>query len=110
MKKMEVSSSSMLCLVSQEEMHCSGENTHPPVVGYTCILTQHTGCANHILHTQYGHIFASSESNDISQCTKRTCVCVVVILSSHDPQNWRNVIIILQTQAFIDNHNQSTSQ
>lgn len=28
MKGMEVSPSSTLCLVSQEEMHCGGENTH----------------------------------------------------------------------------------
>lgn len=47
---MEVSPSSTLCLVSQEEMHCGGENTHLHI-DTLYSKTKHTACADRKIHT-----------------------------------------------------------
>lgn len=56
MKRMEVSPSSMLCLVSQGEMHCGGENTHLCID--TCTLRFNTQPALIVkyIHTIETHV------------------------------------------------------
>lgn len=49
---MEVSPSSTLCLVSQEEMHCGGENTHLRI-DTLCSKAKHTVCADRRTHTHH---------------------------------------------------------
>lgn len=59
MKGMEVSPSSTLCLVSQEEMHCGGENTHLRVDTQRAqgLNTQPVLIVKYIIETHVGFVW-----------------------------------------------------
>lgn len=75
MRRMEVSPSSTPCLVSLEEMHCGGENTHL-CTDTQCTRRLNTEPVRIVKYVRTRHMPASSGSNVISQCTEKRCVCV----------------------------------